>query len=354
MRKNKRRAIMALLSNENDYAMRHFRHLLGTRSYPEGAGQRIVIEDGTVRPGGSWCDTATALAYFRQKKISPKAFYTRHYVSHPPALANLINARASAKRNAARAPLPMRQRMMEAELKPSLFKWDRALGVEIECFGPSVEKYLPISCRETQDGSLMWESIDRSTMPVGSEPREYRVLCRRADFEVRLHHVCRLLRGHKVNKTCGLHVHMDMRGRSFEQVRDIARKIDHWLSALVELQPRSRRDNRYCRAGISSDDRYRRVNITSFNKHSTLEVRFGAGTTDPEKIIAWVRLLELLVAMPTAPKPIYRGGDKCIAALALLPLCEYERGFWLTRHRVLNPEQYTANQAASNDEGEGR
>jgi hypothetical protein len=37
--------------------------------------------------------------------------------------------------------------------------------------------------------------------------------------------------------------------------------------------------------------RYRKLNIHSYFRHQTLEVRHHSGTTDPAKITNWVRLM---------------------------------------------------------------
>lgn len=253
-----------------------------------------------------------------------------------------VNRVRSNRRETIRPWRPFRERLKALPLTPDAFRYDRAVGLELECFGPSVESKLPLWAREGSDGSLQWGgAAQRSAMPPGSDPREYRCLVKRSELEVRVHKLCALLASHRVNKSCGLHVHFDMRGRTEAQVASIARRLDAWLEALAELQPESRRDNSYCKPGVSTSDRYRRVNLTAFRKYSTLEVRFGGATLSAEKIIAWVRLLDVLIAWDKKPAAALRSGA-CVAALVSVPLPEYERGFWLARHRALNPAQYTA------------
>jgi len=104
---------------------------------------------------------------------------------------------------------------------------------------------------------------------------------------------------------------------------------------LREFVPASRRGNQYCDFGISIRDRYKAVNVCAFNKHSTIEIRLHSGTTDYTKIISWIRLLELLLVIKTTPR-----GKEGVQALLDLPLCEYERAYWLKRHQVLNPALY--------------
>ncbi len=229
-------------------------------------------------------------------------------------------------------PLTFLQRLRRAPLSPAEFRYDRAIGVEIECFGPSLGNKLPVWCREATDGSLRWHTSG----PERNMGIEFRCLIARATLEHKLNRICSLLVGHKVNKTCGLHVHLDMRGKTFKEVTKIARNYNKWLYALREFVPESRRNNdQYCAWGISTRNRYHAVNVCSFERHKTLEIRLHSGTTDFTKIISWIRLLELIALTNKSPK------TEGVAALASLPLVEYERAYWLSRHRELNPSQYT-------------
>ena len=99
-----------------------------------------------------------------------------------------------------------------------------------------------------------------------------------------------------VNKSCGLHVHLDMRTRDvhnsysnlFKSLDDMCSKIDS-----------SRLNNRYCRRNLrddfdeqeSLDDRYFMINTRSYEEHSTLEIRAHEGTTDVNKISDWINFL---------------------------------------------------------------
>lgn len=129
---------------------------------------------------------------------------------------------------------------------------------------------------------------------------------------------------------------LDTRHLDAEQAKSRARIMDKWLRVLKELVPASRRDNRFCRFGISSVWRYRAVSFTSYRRHKTLEVRLHSGTTDFTKILQWVRLLEVLMQMPKAPKK----GKTCLQALLDLPLTQTDVHYWVNRHKTLNPEQY--------------
>lgn len=223
------------------------------------------------------------------------------------------------------------RRLYDLPLRPASFRYDRAVGVELECVRPEgVDSVaLPYWAREVSDGSV-------KTNGVRGIPLEYNVLCVRRQLEIRLYKVCESLRGHVVNKSCGLHVHLDCRGKTEAEVWALCKKVDAWLYALRELVPESRRDNQYCKFSPSRTDRYRAVNFMAFREHGTLEVRLHSGTVDYTKIISWVRLLELLLVIQAKPK----AGWGCLQVLGQLPLCEYERSYWLQRHRALNPASY--------------
>ena len=117
-----------------------------------------------------------------------------------------------------------------------------------------------------------------------------------------------------------------------------AKIMDAWLHAMRELVPASRRANDFCKFGVSEGHRYHAVNFTAFAKYQTLEVRLHSGTTDYTKVLAWIRLCELLAAMRTKPK-----AAGCIATLEQLPLASHDLAYWRARHRELNPTMYAAN-----------
>ena len=116
----------------------------------------------------------------------------------------------------------------------------------------------------------------------------------------------------KVDKTCGLHVHIGANALGIEQVKLVAKR---WLANetnLDSIQPRSRRgrSNMYCAplshtirtelidqcqtlnelAGIQVT-RYSKLNLQSYRRHKTIEFRHHSGSTDATKITNWVKFL---------------------------------------------------------------
>jgi len=134
--------------------------------------------------------------------------------------------------------------------------------------------------------------------------------------------------GAKVDKRCGLHVHFDARSMKLKAVKNLFKLWLKFEDVLDTFQPPSRRgsSNTYCQSNLrdrchdagghraacnamfnaidackSMDEmkqlypcRYRKLNIHSYFRHQTLEVRHHAGTTNPDKITHWVRLMARL------------------------------------------------------------
>lgn len=103
-----------------------------------------------------------------------------------------------------------------------------------------------------------------------------------------------------VNASCGLHVHFDQRGKSYNDVITLADKLAQVVPALKMMLPVSRRKNDYCRYNHNVDNRYSFINSRAFSKFKTLEVRGHSGTVDYYKIVTWVKIIKILADMPIA------------------------------------------------------
>jgi hypothetical protein len=125
-----------------------------------------------------------------------------------------------------------------------------------------------------------------------------------------------------VNKSCGTHVHLDMRevtGRCVSTAYNNLMSVQKWLCL---TQPQSRVAGQYCRQGRGKDfdkamnrrtpNRYRVVNPHAYDKYSTLEVRVHSGTLNAAKILNWVSLLEGIALSPRilrCPRTFKQVGD---------------------------------------------
>jgi len=178
---------------------------------------------------------------------------------------------------------------------------------ECEGTGSLGTSRLKISDHFRKDNRIKFTSIkqDGSLRPdSGFRGVEITVLTRLSDPS-NLLAVCQILNklGAKVNKSCGLHVHLDQRGKTEEEVLAIGKAFSRAMPVMVAMVPESRRSNTYCQASVSklSGDRYHAVNLTAFKRHKTIEVRLHSATTDFNKIMNWARFMKA-VSVSRIPK----------------------------------------------------
>lgn len=117
----------------------------------------------------------------------------------------------------------------------------------------------------------------------------------------------------RVNRSCGLHVHIGAERMSDEHYCRLVRNYQKIEKAIDSFMPTSRRANnsRWCHtlegidfsacttksaiARAMNYDRYYKVNAEAYDRHRTIEFRQHSGTTDYEKISNWVLFLAKLV-----------------------------------------------------------
>lgn len=117
----------------------------------------------------------------------------------------------------------------------------------------------------------------------------------------------------RVNKTCGLHVHIDARNRNRELM---FHNLVSCQDMFIRMQPGHRKENEYCERNskkefqfppsqnsyyfeeYDNDQRHSVVNGHSYQKHETIEVRIHAGCVNPEQIGSWVEVLLEIVNQP--------------------------------------------------------
>jgi hypothetical protein len=178
------------------------------------------------------------------------------------------------------------------------------IGIELECV-VSKEIYEELSGYDGLNGIRNKYKKYNSFLEIGTDASiktkevglEFRILTTPENIYKHLLIVKTILKKLKaaVNKTCGLHVHLDMRQKDPNEA----------FANLVENQylwePVVRKDrwvNNYCKRAQSmsfgaalKQDRYTSVNACSYPEHQTIEVRVHQGTTNILKIIKWVNLL---------------------------------------------------------------
>lgn len=133
-----------------------------------------------------------------------------------------------------------------------------------------------------------------------------------ADSELSIRELCHHLDKHGayVNKSCGLHVHVDasfvermsqsQAGRFFEHIRVLYAKNEDVFDARM-ARGRQKDRNTYCRTmkwaladrhdrNVNYDlSRYVKLNTCAFVQHGTIEFRHHHGTVDAQEIIDWVK-----------------------------------------------------------------
>jgi hypothetical protein len=121
-----------------------------------------------------------------------------------------------------------------------------------------------------------------------------------------------------VNNTCGTHVHFDMRvvpGATTpqeieKQVKQYGARLARCVPALKMILPKSRRQNQFCLNAINDmgrpeqkdagghhidKERYAFINLKSYRRHETIEVRGHSGTLNADKILNWIALCDKIM-----------------------------------------------------------
>lgn len=102
--------------------------------------------------------------------------------------------------------------------------------------------------------------------------------------------------GARVNRSCGTHVHLDMRHKSSQSASRTASKIRDAINAWAHRTvSHSRAYNDYC--GIHRDsynNKYTAVNTLTLQRHGTIEIRLGMPTLNFDKLKLWCEFLQYL------------------------------------------------------------
>lgn len=174
----------------------------------------------------------------------------------------------------------------------------RSVGIEIECFIPKnsdFTKLYPVAqyVNVGSDGSIHPDGRDMDGI-------EFRVCAPDYQMEGVVRKLCSILNemGAKVNTSCGLHVHLDQRGKSMDDVRKTFTNFIRAQNLLLTVVPKSRRRNTFCKKHRGTDlneamvgSRYKIVNARAFQTHKTIEIRLFNGTVNADKIVNWVKTL---------------------------------------------------------------
>ncbi len=150
------------------------------------------------------------------------------------------------------------------------------------------------------DASIQGSNANEIVTPVLKDLDSLKIVCK-ALGEV----------GAKVNKSCGLHVHIGAQNLTIDNIKNVCENYQVLETFIDSFMPASRRENFYCKSlrdidlnGVDDKlslirafrgDRYHKVNVTALDRHNTIEFRQHSGTTDFKKISNWIKFLSALV-----------------------------------------------------------
>lgn len=197
------------------------------------------------------------------------------------------------------------------------------VGIEIECIAPIAFDDMAEEIAASDIAPYVGLDDDCSLCPNSSvdgysdneddHTFELKVLCKQSEVPVVLPKVCAFLKQRRayVNDTCGLHVHLDMRGRDPEHAY---RRLLRAERLLYRLQPRARTVGEYSYPvdDVDADLEHERtygthysgISASALKKHGTLEVRMHEGTVDAETIVNWVALLLRIINCRRLKAPV--------------------------------------------------
>lgn len=186
---------------------------------------------------------------------------------------------------------------------------DRYVGVEIELAAAEDREVLADLLHEAKLSRNVHikgdSSIGRGTKLLEKYPNaiEIAILAKEEDIENVINKLCDILNNKmhcKVDKTCGLHVHLDMRNRKPSEAFSNLVTMQHFLYGMI---PANRKSSEYSVPVKSkewkiSTSHYDGISTNAYSKYKTLEIRMHCGTTNASKIGNWIKFLLCIVNAP--------------------------------------------------------
>ncbi len=210
--------------------------------------------------------------------------------------------------------------------------FNRKFGIEIECMLPRDTSRAMVAREITAAGvrcddvgysharSSYWKIVSDGSLSGGNgmELVSPPMQGEHALGDIAIVSQVLLRMGANVNRSCGLHVHIDAAGMSAAAMRKLAAIYIENENILDSFMPASRRGsaNHYCNSlartnmqalaqsrnaneiaqAIAHGNRYVKLNYTAFLRHGTVEFRHHSGTVDADKINKWILACLRLVA----------------------------------------------------------
>lgn len=186
------------------------------------------------------------------------------------------------------------------------------IGIEIEFFSPCDTTFIQSTFQkkfeEKGAGRFHLGSDGSIDPPPGNVSHEVRLLIEESNLNFAMEWlgiVMKLIEA-KVNRTCGLHIHIDCR---YRRPSYVFKKLVNVLPVLSSTQPKYRRNNSYCvpNGDLNSMVEHlnegfgrRAINPHAYNEHKTIEVRLHKGSVNSQEIGNWIKLLLSVIDKPVS------------------------------------------------------
>jgi hypothetical protein len=205
------------------------------------------------------------------------------------------------------------------------FNFDRTFGIEIEAFGCNKDRV----ARELTNNGIRtnhenynhqtrdhWKVIHDGSLSGSNSFEVVSPVLQGQDGLDQLQKVCEVLErlGAKINKTCGLHVHIGVSDYGIKDWRRLFLNYIKLEKTIDDFMPVSRRksNNYYTKSIVKQDyknkiensrnlrdlestllrnDRYHKINTKCFWRQNTVEFRQHSGTVNYDKISNWVKFV---------------------------------------------------------------
>jgi hypothetical protein len=200
----------------------------------------------------------------------------------------------------------------DSHLRPIENKWALRERPKGRCIGFELE-FICVRDSEIQE----WDTNDYPRMrwfnfcsdgSIGTD-REDETLARYQEFKAfvdianpqdwdNTHKILNILTssGARINKTCGCHIHVDMRDRAQSTYYRVAERMKcafvNWAHGMISP---NRALNRYCPVFGGGSGRYKAINTECWNEHRTIEIRCGMPTLNFTKLRLWAGLMHWMV-----------------------------------------------------------
>jgi hypothetical protein len=189
---------------------------------------------------------------------------------------------------------------------------DNHIGVEIEFAAKQNIEQVCDALHEAGLGKHIHAKRDGSISQPAGYPNqvEIAIIAKQSEIKKIIERTCDVLNNKlnvKIDKTCGLHVHLDMRTRKVEQCYANLILMQRYLYAMVPANRKnaSRREGTRVVEGFSAPiespkwtvprEHYWGINSLTYDRFQTLEIRMHCGTLQAKKINNWVSFLVAIV-----------------------------------------------------------